>query len=1439
MKINETFRPWRIKAAGFAYMTLALSPVYASDVEIYTRAVDSSTIAPVVMMMLDTSGSMGDCMTSNNSCSSPNRRTDVLKQAVKTVLFGDATTNPVPGYVKMGLSRYQDGSKTEGWVIYPARPLDAIVAISPDGALSGTMAGSANDTSGDTLTGDLVINATGAGLNFQDLAIPLGASITSATVTLTAKNSNANPTQWRTYVQDSGDAPIFSATTPLSSGSRSWISATSVVDIPAWTAGTSYSIDVKELLQTAVNNTAGNWCGGNAVALRLLDVGGQTRTAYSYDTDPTKDATLSVNFKIDPEKKDSCIKQTTTTTFNLGLSADASSIDSAQAKRDDVTWVEGGSSVNTSGSPISLNAVASGVKTRAAFRLGTLGFVPKGATINSASFVVTPASSLSASSTTSSKGVTTAYTIAGAQVQMFKATNAAAWCTSSGCTKPADAAANLTTSTTTVTPSSTTSGTPITIDVKTALQEVVNAATDANIYGVSVLTYNPSSSPDTDTGTSCGTKCTTTSQSLPVTSADGSTSNAPYLTVNWTGIVRDLSRYTTVRDELWSAVNGLPASSNTPLGAAYAQAALYLLGKAPYKAYTSSKDPDSRTVNSAKTQYVSPINRTDTCSGNYIFLLTDGAPTVDGGVQTATDNATGKSACTIPTTTPATTISGSGSSSTYDINWKCSFDLASTLSSATTNPLGVTIRTNAVFLGPDSSASDKKNMNTTATLGGGEFKNATSYKELVDMLVRTVNAAIDTNGIISSPGVSINQFNRLTSLSDIYYTLFDPSSISKRWNGNVKKYKVDPTGNGVLDADNILAVNADGSFKKDSRSLWSTVDDGGDSASGGAAAQLPAPDSRNMYTYVDTSKTSLDKIDMTSSTFISAVQAKMPTGVTTSTTKNLLNWYRGYDIADAYGAEVTNFTTVSQRKKLGGGLHSRAVLVNYGYTGTNPSDPATQNNVVFYSSLGSTLHAFDAATGVEKFAFIPGEKIPAIKTLYDNAISVEPEYGVDLTWTVLRSDADGNGQVTSGSSGDRLYMYGGMRMGGNNYYALDLTSLTAPKMLFTILGGSGAYTNLGQTWSQPVLADIKVGSTAKKVLVFGGGYDNCWENDLCGTTQAGNALYIVDAYTGTLLWWVTGTSVSASPAPVVNSDMQNSIPTSPKVLDLDGDGFADTIYFGDLRGQLFRADINNGQTGSDIVKRVKLVAKLGSSGVSSPSTADARRIYEPPSVALFQDTTLNRVFAAVAVGTGNRSRPLNTVVQDRYAVLFDFDVSRPDLLTVSSGLQPTIDYSNLSLLDLTVSTSNGKPTYTTGTNGVKSINKLGWYVNLPDLGEKSVSSGLIYLNHLFFNTYFPKTTTTTCNAVSGYTNSYEMCMPYGSQCDSITSRRTVNTIIGMAGEPQFVILKNANAATDAEKNKYHLIKCTGTNCSPPPATPSLPTLGPRHRWLELNRNPAQ
>ena len=937
---------------------------------------------------------------------------------------------------------------------------------------------------------------------------------------------------------------------------------------------------------------------------------------------------------------------------------------------------------------------------------------------------------------------------------------------------------------------------------------------------------------------------TTTHSISPVFAAvDNALSTALNLSIGWEQKIYDLSVLKTVRQDILDDLAFLGVSGGTPLGAAYAEAARYMLDMQPYvKNGTADfgsgpvyEVHDPRVLNAAKTKFVSPVD-TGGCSGNYIFMMSDGEPKDLAGANANTKEITGK------------TCDGSGaqvSGTAQALNWKCMFDVAK-WSLRSDNQIKVPIHTSTVYFGPTSTTNttimqNMKNMETIAKQGDGDAFLAGDEAALVAALSKTIKKAVDAGGTIAAPGVAVNQLNRLNHLDQLYYAVFDPKPNSYRWDGNLKRYKLGNGGSAIVDANGIDAVDeSTGFFKETSKSFWSVTDDGNKTIEGGAASKLPKPDPSNitdpshrrMFTYMGalTAKNqTLTPIKLGDTSFDTAAKAAM--GISDNEVyTNLMNWYKGYDIPALDDGVVVSTTGAALRQRMGGALHSQPVIANYGYITTDgntetqnlvqAADPEYQKNVIFMSTLEGTLHAVDAKTGVEKFSFIPGEKLATLKSRYENPTSINPAFGMDLTWTYFRQDADKNGQI---GTEDKMYLYGGMRMGGNNYYALDVTNLDSPKLLFAIDGGStGPYANMGQTWSQPLVTQMKVAGVTKWVLVFGGGYDDTHEVNALnnGTNNKGNQLYIVDAYTGELIWFASGNS-SDSANMTVNS-MKFSVPTAPNVVDLNLDGIADVIYFGDLGGQVFRADINNyASNASGLVKRVKRLAALGET--QTASTTNQRRFYEPPSVALFKDAS-GTSFATVAQGSGYRSHPLDTQIDEHFYVFFDYDLPRYDLITAEdASLQTLITNTDLVKLDTT--------SLTVQTNGVDVTGKRGWYVDFPESGEKSLAAALTFKGKLLFSTYTPVVNGSQCSPVIGKTKLYTFCMPYGKLCSSTTSYVKDNVMVGLGGEPQLLIVR------DPITGEYKVVVITGTSVDDEifSDVDSSPKIKPLQKWREKTK----
>lgn len=1315
-------------AAASLYLGLALVPVAnASDTEVYARKMAVTTeLAPTLMMMLDTSGSMEYCLNGSSSgctASNPQRITAMLS-AMQKILFGNVADNvkPIPGYVRLGFSRYNPDANKGGWVKYPARPLDAFVDISPEGfvgSVNTVGAGDAEQVGGslNITSPELDLGLGAVGMHFPQLNVPKGASINEAYIEFTAnRDSGSSPATWEIHAQDIATAPVFApGANDIDSRTYSTVAAVEAVT-EKWLKDSTYRVNVVEPIKAIVNRS--DWCGGNDAVLRLRRTIGsaEDRYAYSFEGNAAKVPRLVVSYSIDPKKSDSCIIAPFTARAEL------------KEGRDDIEYYsdESGNKAVRNSDVLDFAFVKStGTKPRyqVAMRFSTFDReIYKNATITDAAIVAT--------------GYKNVSSVPVLEVAAFDTDNLAQFSCSSSttCTVPTTgvtAAQNWS-----LPGNKVIAGASHTVPVTSLAQYLVNRAGWA---------------PGNSMGFRLRSSVTSSNTAAFLSYEGASTSARPVLLVKGKQRFTDLSKLKTVRDEIWAELQALNVDGGTPLGAAYVEAMRYMLGQPVF-----APDVDPRvTTDATLSTYKSPIKPSSQCAGNYVFALTDGEPNNLAQVGTNTKGITGA-------TCPASYgsyVYGTGMSE----NWRCML-AAAEWGLKPTNQIKSRIRTNTVLFGEDD-ANTVGNMRQVAKFGGGTFYKAGDEKALVNALTETVNALLDVSGTITAPGVAVNQLNRLNNLDQLFYAVFDPDVQRAYWPGNVKRYRLDIDNEAVFDVNGAAAVDSATSFfKSTAKSWWSPSVDGDKARLGGAASVLPDPATRKMFTYtgsMPSSGSTLTAIDLGNGVFVSA--GKSLTGVSDSDEfANLINWYKGYQINSLKDGLVSVSSTSLRRQEMGGALHSRPVLVNYGFSGTAAAaatNPDLQDNVLFFSTLEGTLHAVDAKTGLEHFSFIPGEKLAVLPTLFANPSQDNPEFGMDLTWTTLRKDADGDGTP------EKIYIYGGMRMGGSNYYALDVTSRSSPKLLFSIKGGSGGFGKLGQTWSQPIVSSMRIGGDVTNVLVFAGGYDDQHEteNTVFSSDSKGAAIYIVNAETGSLIDTIDSSD---------NADMKFAIPSQPKTIDVDGDGLADHIYVGDLGGQVFRVDLDNRKTASSLVARVKTLAKLGQTDGGAGGVATQRRFYEPPTVALFKDAA-GRIFAAVGLGSGYRSHPLNEATTDHFFVLFDYDVPRGDILT-STSLQATLGMSDLAGVSPAAA-------ITTDFSGKK-----GWYVDFEDLGEKVITSAVFFQNVLVFSSYVPSVEGgDSCSPVVGRSKLYRASIA-GGLPTGITVKDS--SVLGLGGDPQLVVL---------------------------------------------------
>ncbi len=774
-----------------------------------------------------------------------------------------------------------------------------------------------------------------------------------------------------------------------------------------------------------------------------------------------------------------------------------------------------------------------------------------------------------------------------------------------------------------------------------------------------------------------------------------------------------------VRDSLIGTVNALPASGGTPLVDGLWEAGMMITGGTVRNSEGGTQVISTNTTTNPITGAIETqevfgptplVNYPDPmlgeCQPNHIILLSDGDATKTNVTQLVPDEL--------------------GLSCSEGGARACGTELASWLQNTNhapgfVTPKNVTVhtvgfRTNNTFLP------------SLSNVGGGDHYSADNGQELVDAFQAILTTVKDSDAAFTQPSTSIDQANRLSQSSDLIFALFKPQP-NATWNGNLKKYQLGlHNGNiTVLDASGSPAFDAStGGFANSARDGFGNMNDGNNVELGGVASRMQL--GRKIYTHIG----GIPNGGQTLSTQLNsgAVSSAM-LGVDTNTRTDLLSWIDGRDIKD----EDDDENRTEGRQHLGDIIHSTPVSVNY----------AGGRSTVFVGTNEGFLHGFDMGSGDELFAYIPEELIPNLKKFYNSVGAYLRPFGLDGEISLKHDDINNNG-IVDGS--EQAIIYVGMRRGGRNYYAIDVTYRDSPRILWKIEGGSGDFSRLGQTWSKPVPTKIMFQGNERDVVIFGGGYDINQDpvdrrNDSprSSTDSMGNSLYIVDALTGAHIW--------SADQNLGVSGMNFSIPANLRVIDVNGDSYADRIYVGDMGGQVWRFDIMGYHQSGGASSLVKggIMATLGS-----------RRFYNEPDVALMSDK--GQRFMSISIGSGWRANPTHTGTANRFYMVRDNNpLNVPDGYGKQNGnVWDPITESDLPNVTNSVSTSSGNDP-----------DPDGWMIDLKDNGEKSLSRSTTINNQVLFTTYTPIAAPDPCSPPSGRTHIYALNAVTGDPALALSS----------------------------------------------------------------------
>ncbi len=829
-------------------------------------------------------------------------------------------------------------------------------------------------------------------------------------------------------------------------------------------------------------------------------------------------------------------------------------------------------------------------------------------------------------------------------------------------------------------------------------------------------------------------------------------------------------------------VDSLPANGWTPLSETMYEAALYWSGR-PMVYGGLLTDPD------ALSTIIPPVYETPAnfaCAKNFNVLLTDGEPTQDRDAYNKVQNLPG-----------FTTTMGRSSCTGGDVDGACLDDIAEYLSKVDTNagvPGDQNVTTYTIGF-----TVDLPLLKETADKSGGKYYLADDVASLTVALTDIVSNIFDRAVSFTAPAVSVNAFNRTQHLNDLYISIFQAAN-TVHWPGNLKKYSINDGE--IRDANDAAAVNpTTGFFADNSLSFWTTpgTPDGNSVDKGGAVEQLPTPATRKVYTNINgndifaagnhISQANASSFSLSDFGFLGA-----PDDPDIAET---IDWIRGVDVNDH-----DNDSSTTIRRQMGDTLHSQPASIVYGGT------PESPEIVVYTATNDGQLHAIDGASGAELWTFMPAELLEGVRELFFDDVASFKQYGIDGDIVPIVADRNHNGTIEPGT--DFVYLVFGMRRGGNNYYALDVTNKNAPKVKWI-----RSFPEFGQTWSAPVPALVQTSGAGASspddaVLILGAGYDTTHDSSgqpLTPDTE-GAGIFMLDLETGAELWRA-GRDVGAD---LIVPRMTRAIPSTIRVLDMSGDGFADRMYAADLGGQVWRFDINNGGSPSTLVAG-GVIARLGAEGMISPGAGDMRRLFSAPDVSMVNDAANDRRFLSISLGSGYRAHPLDKSANDRFYSLRD-----PDVFTRLTQLA----YDTYSII------GDGDLIDVTGRLNV-TLNPAdrGWKFRLP-YGEKILAESRTFDDTVYFVSFEPDTVSMDpCRAGLSINRLYRVKVLNGDPVvdlstidpndpDEVDDARVTNLEQGgIAPKPTFLFPSPLDPNCQGEECAPPPIGCVGVECFDP------------------------
>ena len=485
---------------------------------------------------------------------------------------------------------------------------------------------------------------------------------------------------------------------------------------------------------------------------------------------------------------------------------------------------------------------------------------------------------------------------------------------------------------------------------------------------------------------------------------------------------------------------------------------------------------------------------------------------------------------------------------------------------------------------------------------------------------------------------------------------------------------------------------------------------------------------------------------------------------------------------------------------------SRSLGDGYADFATAAKDRTT---AVYAGVNDGMLHAFNAKTGSELFAYIPswlGSKLSAL---------TDPGYRhqtyVDATPVI------GDAKVGSGSTATdwKSVLVSGSGGGGRGVFALDVTDPSdfgPSKVMWEFTEANDR--DMGYVLGKPRIVRMKTSAPSATTTTYRwfamvpAGVNNYVKKDASDDNFSRTGaptifLLALDKPAGTE-WTSTGSSPNYYKI-TLPFDAATAVNNPTGVLNLEaymnGNGVTEYVYAGDLHGRVWALDFTafgtEGWTAGQLSR-----FNTGSAGLLTAYpmfiARDSGGAFQPISAAptILQGADADKHFIGFGTGKYFETGDAKTTAQNTYYVLYDNGSG-----SASGGTSGVVGIQGRGRLRQVTSDTSGNlnPTsaFTWGraTSDGDTSRRSGWYYDMPATGERVVYDS-VYLpltTKAAFSSLIPDSATTpgVCSVSGGTGNSYYVDLLAG------TGKRLASTV-GILGQPMVMFNDEGTTETKAD-----------------------------------------